>query len=163
MRMGDNSLYLNLFSICFVFILTTCFLSDTVSSFVIENKELGWILEFRQLTTSQDYDGCPVWNPKGTKIAYVNGLDYTAGGHGRSLWIMNSNGSDKTKSLDSGGINIGYPDWSPDGLRIMYVKDIVGGGGGIWTINTNGSENTRHTFNTQYEHCLLYTSPSPRY
>lgn len=66
------------------------------------------------LTTPAAQNFQPAWSPDGSKIVYVVGS-----AKGRSIWIMNANGSDpKPLSPDDGYYS--HPDWAPDGKTIAF-------------------------------------------
>ena len=58
------------------------------------------------------WDNQPAWSPDGSSIAFYHGPTLTSG-----LYVMNTDGSSR-RLLDSSGS--GYPNWSPDGTRIVY-------------------------------------------
>jgi Tol biopolymer transport system component len=56
----------------------------------------------------------PRWSPDGDRIVFQHAEDF-----GLSLWIMNSDGSQR-RQLTPAGMDAGAPDWSPDGQRIVF-------------------------------------------
>ena len=112
-------------------------------------------VNFYQLTNlTKNAEGGPSWSPNGNKIVYDSGVDYTSGGLGKGLWIMNSDGSDQKMILDpkkSPGSNNVHSDWSPLGDKIVFVRDRLHGGGGIWIINPDGTNESRLTFSSEIE------------
>jgi Tol biopolymer transport system component len=69
-----------------------------------------------KLTTATD--DSPAWSPDGTRLAFVRNVV--------ELWVMNADGSGKTKILD-GNPNadedgIGTISWSPDGASIAFDR-----------------------------------------
>jgi Tol biopolymer transport system component len=63
------------------------------------------------------------WDPTGTKVAYTDGA-------AASLWVANLAMGPQTQ-IKTG--NCAYPDWSPDGTKI------VAGSGTVFTIKPDGS------------------------
>lgn len=78
-------------------------------------------------------------SPDGRRIAYQR-----SGGSYDDIWVMDSDGSDKhplTTAAQRGG---GTPTWSPDGSRIVFVRNGGDGDAGadIWTMAADGSDQT---------------------
>jgi Tol biopolymer transport system component len=71
-----------------------------------------------------DVVGQPTWSPDGTKIAFrgFNSSEFHAG-----LWTVKPDGSDPTRVCCGGdgieGIDVLWPDWSPDGRTILFQND----------------------------------------
>jgi hypothetical protein len=64
--------------------------------------------------TSDGRDSGPRWSPNGTQIAYLDR---------GNLWIMNANGSHKTRITDQApAYTDARPSWSPDGRYLAFVK-----------------------------------------
>jgi hypothetical protein len=78
-----------------------------------------------QLTTEYT-NGQPAWNPSGTKIAYAQYVDGKP-----SIWVMNSEGSGKTRLTASADGECSFPSFSYDGSKIVYTK------GPVWDINSD--------------------------
>jgi len=81
------------------------------------------------------------WSPDGKKVAYSSSSG--------SIWVMNSDGSEKTRlTTDEDGFSMA-PSFSYDGSKIVYLKGFtsyaIGGGGEkmepneIWAMNSDGS------------------------
>ena len=79
------------------------------------------------LTDSIPPSGSPDWSPDGTKIVYV------AFGAGSDIYVMNSNGMNKTNLTNTQNISESNPSWSPAG-KIVYQRDNQ-----IWIMNADGS------------------------
>jgi len=86
------------------------------------------------------------WSPDGTKIVYGFHHDSTRK-YASSIWIMNSDGSEKTRLTTDEDGYCTAPSFSYDGSKIVYVKGYtsfeVGGGEAepneIWVMDTDGS------------------------
>jgi Tol biopolymer transport system component len=70
-----------------------------------------------------------------------------------TIWVMNANGSGERQlgmSFD------GYPSFSPNGTRIVFIRtDPIGAGYGIWVAATDGSsfvQLTRDSWGMDLEH-----------
>jgi Tol biopolymer transport system component len=53
----------------------------------------------------------PEWSPDGTRIAYVRD---------GQVWVMDADGSGKTRVTSTDGFRDKNPSWSPDGTRIVF-------------------------------------------
>jgi TolB protein len=86
----------------------------------------------------------PTVSPNGRQIAFAR-FDPSTGS--AQLWVMNFNGSGQTDiSNDASDASESGPAYSPDGSRILFVKQPPGsfpggspGGGEIWIRNADGS------------------------
>jgi TolB protein len=58
-------------------------------------------------------DSVPAWSPDGKRIAVV---------HGDAIWVMNADGSGRTKIIDEGDL----PSWSPDSKQLVYQGCVAG-------------------------------------
>jgi TolB protein len=85
----------------------------------------------------------PDWSPDGKKIAYVS---QAADGKG-DIWVMNPDGSEKTRVTTDDHNYDYYPAWSPDGKYIAYAKtdDKTKGNWELYVISADGKENVRLT------------------
>jgi len=90
------------------------------------------------------FDEFPSWSPTCAQIAYTtdpNGRD--------QIVIMNADGSG-ARQLTSGatGVRHSHPAWSPDGSRIAFMRDSVGGPL-AWQIFVMNADGTGQTLVTQ--------------
>lgn len=84
----------------------------------------------------------PKLSPDGSRIVYQNDTD----GHDRyAIWIMNTDGSNPKRLTQNEGL---YPNWSPDGMTIVFS----GRRKGVWeilTVPAKGGEEVLLTQNSQ--------------
>lgn len=62
-----------------------------------------------RLTFDNNFDNYPKYSPDGANIVFESNSN---------IWTMNAEGTNKKQITSSGGMQ---PDWSPDGLHIVYV------------------------------------------
>jgi len=87
------------------------------------------------------------WNHDGTKIVYANWKE-KGGVESSSIWVMNADGSGKTRlTFDEDGFCTG-PSFSYDGSKIVYIKGLTDygpmgesryGANEIWVMDNDGS------------------------
>ena len=83
-------------------------------------------------------DLAPSWAPRGRRLVLGRG---PAASHGRTdLWIINLTTGRERRLTHSRGTTEEFPDWSPDGRRILFVGDLAEPGNfDIYTIRPDGS------------------------
>lgn len=78
-----------------------------------------------RLTDNQVDDYRPAWSPNGSKIAYVGETRNADNWSCYNIWIMDTNGNNKTQlTFEPEGENWSGafdPCWSPDGYQIVYA------------------------------------------
>jgi Tol biopolymer transport system component len=91
----------------------------------------------------------PAWSPDGQTIAFVRqpaegqpivrrGVpDWRALYNSRQMWVANADGSDAHQVAAAGG-GVAAPSWSPDGRRILYVRNDA-----LWDLDLNVDHATR--------------------
>lgn len=80
-----------------------------------------------RLTDSDVTDGNLHWSPDGSRIAFVR--HYAV----REVWVMNRDGSNQTRVIDGD-----WPQWSPDGTRLVY-NAYRNGNSDIFSIGVDGT------------------------
>jgi len=91
-------------------------------------------------------DEDPAWSPDGSKIAFVSKRE---GEIDRSIYVMNTDGSNITRLTTSTGDNA-HPSWSPDGTRIAFASN-RDGNYDIYIMNADGTNETRVTYDPANE------------
>ena len=72
----------------------------------------------RQLTTSSDGAGQPVWSPDGKTLAFIRAVDGKA-----QLFILSMSGGEP-RQVTRHAYGAGSPVWSPDGKKILFSGSI---------------------------------------
>ena len=100
----------------------------------------------RNLTNSPGVvDTQPTWSPNGRKIAFTRGPDVD------SVWdiyTMSPDGS-RVRQLTSGALDNEFPNWSPDGTRIVFNSlrdEPLGENYEVYSMRAGGGHVTRLTF-----------------
>ena len=88
----------------------------------------------------------PAWSPDGELIAYVAdvGPDIESCDN-EEIFVMNSDGSGRTRLTDIPGNDHWPPTWSPDGTRLAFTSDGKDGYGEIYVMSSDGSGLTQLT------------------
>src|SRR5882672_823214 len=111
----------------------------------------------RNITKSPASETRPAFSPDGTKIAFVRDFN--------GIFVMNPDGSGQTQILDgpSMGFRAGsissFPDWSPDGKKIVFNGAMKGSpdGADIYVINADGTGLTRLTTDPADDACPAWS------
>jgi TolB protein len=97
------------------------------------------LLHFRSLEAEGKEPHDAQWSPDGTRIA-VNVLNVKAKPrNGSAIYVLDADGSD-VRRITPMRLNAGYPDWSPDGKRIVFNSSYGGQAAlEIYTVRPDGS------------------------
>lgn len=88
----------------------------------------------RRLTHALPDTSQPAWSPLGNEMAVVSaeGHDLAEPGTNTFIFILTPDGEIVSRLIDGS-----WPAWSPDGLRIVFVRE--GSSPGLYVINADGS------------------------
>ncbi|MGE5894421.1 MAG: TolB family protein [bacterium] len=136
--------------------------------------------DVRRLTDRTGYDGGPWFSPDGKKIVWRAWYPETDDEIARwrdcmekdyiiavplDLWVMNADGSDKTRLLHNGATNWA-PSWHPDGKRIIFSSNMddwhddikaFGHNFELYLINSDGTGLERLTYNTVFDSFPMFS------
>lgn len=103
-----------------------------------------WVIDTGGQNLTQLTDGgensYPAWNPDGSLIVFHSYRDMSEGGDA-DIYVMNQDGS-AVERLTIASSPDGCPQWSPDGTRIVWQREIVPftNNADIWIMNSDGSD-----------------------
>ncbi|REJ76117.1 MAG: hypothetical protein DWQ47_10880 [Acidobacteria bacterium] len=105
----------------------------------------------RRLTNYHEWDTYPSYSPDGKKILWRRILDDLTAPrqYNSEIFVMNADGSD-LRNLSNSKHFDGYPEWSPDGERIIFASDRHGETPGhlqLFVMNADGSDIQQITWN----------------
>jgi Tol biopolymer transport system component len=78
--------------------------------------------ETTRLTENSDLDEWPSPSRDGGRIAWASGTE-----EDKNLWVMNSDGSEKRQITEDLLLGDAFPEWSPDGSRILFTANEADG------------------------------------
>jgi Tol biopolymer transport system component len=78
-----------------------------------------------------DYGYGPSWSPDSQRIAYTGAYE--------DIFIMDADGSNKLNLTDTIDFQEDRPDWSPDGLQLLFLGSGEGGTG-VWVMDVDGTD-----------------------
>jgi TolB protein len=87
------------------------------------------------------------WSPDGERFAYVT----TRGVNNEEIYVMKTDGTQRTRLTDIPGYDHWPPTWSPDGTRIAFTSDGTVDNGEIYVMNSDGSGLTKLTDDPAYD------------
>jgi len=95
----------------------------------------------KRLTDIKSGDACgPEWSHDGKKIVF-HAFGKMNPRHDPAIWVMDADGSNQKKIMDSGL----EPTWSPDDKQIAFASDRIGGTFQIYAMNADGANVRRLT------------------
>ena len=108
-------------------------MSDDMNIYRIPGPAAGVSGGPERIAGSSRSDTGPALNRQGDRLAFVSGQTGYA-----EVWTMHADGSEARKMTDSGPVQVGTPNWSPDGRLIgfnglmdesfdVYLMDAAGG------------------------------------
>ena len=94
------------------------------------------------------FNSDPAFSPDGTKIVFIDADDTPADRNvvNEQVWVMSSNGSNKTQLTFDASDHDQLPDWSPDGAEDCLRGRFRGAAGRIFSMHADGSHQTQLTF-----------------
>ncbi|HEX5949459.1 MAG TPA: hypothetical protein VFZ96_00500, partial [Actinomycetota bacterium] len=119
---------------------------------VFQRESDPWLLDPKtgdttRLMRTRAREGLFDWNATGTKLAYTR---CTGGEFGNcDIWVMDADGSNRTRITPTDDVQETWPSWSPDGLQIAYTSDELDPFQDIWVMDANGANRTRLTVNNE--------------
>ena len=85
------------------------------------------------------------WSPDGSRIAVQSTRPRDSGHVREEIWVMNADGSNFVR-LTTNEVEDNHPDWSPNGLSIVFGREGVQGG--VYSIKPDGSGEKRLIFDS---------------
>jgi serine/threonine protein kinase len=96
-----------------------------------------WVYDLERGTLSRitrEWDAdFPAWHPDGESVAYV-----LSKGEASEIVQVRSDGTAEPEVLWSGGFNISYPNWAPDGQSLLFSDVAPNTGTDLWALHLDG-------------------------
>lgn len=104
------------------------------------------------LTNNVDFARGPSLSPDGSKIVFQSDRDYEIDFTEiwPEIWVMNADGSRLVNLSNTDTAGDGFPEWSPDGLRIAFESE-RDGNYDVFIMNANGSSPVNITNSAGYD------------
>ncbi|MCP4746801.1 MAG: beta-propeller fold lactonase family protein [Desulfobacteraceae bacterium] len=135
---------LNIFFVSMLVLGITIVLCVSRSSSSTPKIEIADITNISNTFYFPEQEGDPSWNSDGTKIIFSKGCDYTAGGPGSVIALMNADGSDIIDNITNHHEPFGnhqMPDFNKDDNEIVFTALHVNGSR-LMVMDWNGTEAT---------------------
>ena len=87
------------------------------------------------------------WSPNGKRFTYVTSHVM----NNEEIYVMNTDGTERTRLTDIPGYDHWPPTWSPDGTRIAFTSDGTEDNGEIYVMNSDGTGLTKLTSDPAYD------------
>jgi Tol biopolymer transport system component len=98
----------------------------------------------------------PVYSPHGNRIAF----ETDRGGLQSAIWVMKADGS-KLRRLTSAKLRAFWPDWAPDGKRILFADNCCLPNSNLWTVRPHGNPKLAQMTDVPFPLDLAFASFSP--
>lgn len=107
----------------------------------------------------------PVWSPDGRTLAFARQISIDGKLTASQIYTVNADGTGLRK-LTPNNIMLGFPNWSPDGVKILAVSNPgceLETTGYLYTVHPDGTALTKLTPGTKFQYCGADYSPDGKY
>ena len=98
------------------------------------------------MLASGEVADAPEWSPDGSRIAFHRGLKQTTARkpftriESRAVYTIRPDGTNEHVVVANvGGVSVGFPTWSPDGSRLLFMECLSSGSRRLAVANADGS------------------------